>query len=191
MIPIEEKDIDAVISRRRDLPLHHLRVRLILVSPERHLGLLVPRKAGLRGLDQFPLGPSPALLSLVPAIPWVVIAEIVNCHGEIFFSSLGLGGRRSWTAGSNHLIHASKRSGRFCDSLAINQHHSAEIQTALDGLGRASFSVLELPGGNTEDAPELPGKVVAVVETTLHRCLGDAFVARLQDAGAFRDPKPL
>ena len=188
MIPIEEKDIDAVISGRRDLPLHYLRVRLILVSPERHLGLLMLRKTRPRGLDQLPLRPSPALLSLVPGIPRVVVTEIVNCHGEIFFPSFGRGGRRGWTAGRNHLTHPSKRSGRFCDGLAINQHHSAEIQTALGGLGRASFSVLELPGGNTQDAPKLPGKVVAIVETTLHRRFGDALVARLQDAGAFGDP---
>ncbi len=77
------------------------------------------------------------------------------------------------------------------ESSAKNEHSSAQVRNVLGGRGRISFSVLELPGGNTQDAPELPGKVVAIIETTLHRHLGDVFVARLQDAGSFGDPQSL
>jgi hypothetical protein len=45
-----------------------------------------------------------------------------------------------------------------------------------------------MPGRNPKDTPELPGKVVAIVETTLHRYLADAFVAGLQNMGTFGDP---
>ena len=93
MIPIEEKNIDAVVGRRCNLALHHLRVRLVLVAPKRNLGLLMPGKAGRGGFYQIPLIPSLAHPCLMSRLSLVVVSKIVNRHSEFLFLFFESGGR--------------------------------------------------------------------------------------------------
>ena len=54
-IPVEDKDIDAVVGRRVDPPLHNTRVIVMLIAPERLLGLVVAVETGRAPLDDLPL----------------------------------------------------------------------------------------------------------------------------------------
>ena len=76
VIPIEDKMIDAVIHRRVDLLLHHLRVGFILMTPQWHLRLLVPRETRNGMPDQLPLGPTGAVDLCIAGIG-VIVREVV------------------------------------------------------------------------------------------------------------------
>ncbi|MPM94878.1 hypothetical protein SDC9_142027 [bioreactor metagenome] len=75
-VPVEDEGIDAVRRRRIDFPAHHRRVGLVLITPERNLGLVVAGKARRGMLHQLPFGPALAVNGLVAGIG-VIIREIV------------------------------------------------------------------------------------------------------------------
>jgi hypothetical protein len=71
--------IDAMIHGRIDLFLHHLRLRLILITPRGDFGLLMIRETGGSVPDQLPLCPGPAMDLLVPWIR-MIVRKIVTTH---------------------------------------------------------------------------------------------------------------
>ena len=81
VVPVKEEVIDAMISGRIDLFLHHLGLGLILITPNWHLGLLMVAEAWVGVADQLPLRPAGAMNLLVP---WVrmVVGKIVTTHPD-------------------------------------------------------------------------------------------------------------
>ena len=81
VVPVKEEVIDAMISGRIDLFLHHLGLGLILITPNWNLGLLMVVEAWGGVADQLPLRPAAAMNLLVP---WVrmVVGKIVTTHPD-------------------------------------------------------------------------------------------------------------
>ena len=79
VVPVKKEVIDAMIHGRIDLFLHHFGLGLILMAPDRNLGLLVVGKPGGGMADQLPLRPAAAMNLLVPWVP-MVVGEIVTTH---------------------------------------------------------------------------------------------------------------
>ena len=77
VVPVKNKMIDAMIRGRIDFFLHHLGLGLILISPERNLGLLVVRKTWVGVADQLPLRPTRPVDLLVSWID-VVVGKVVT-----------------------------------------------------------------------------------------------------------------
>ena len=99
VVPIEDEGVDGVVGGGVDLAGHHLRVRLVLVAPERHVRLLMAGKAGPGRLDQLPLRPAAALGLFVARLAGMVVGEIVAGHGD-FRRLRGPGVRRERSGGN-------------------------------------------------------------------------------------------
>ena len=86
-VPVEDQHVDPVAGGGGDFLFHDARVGLVLVAPERDIGLLVPREAGLAVPDNFPFANItleegiPAFLGMVrwPVIGGDVIARRRRC----------------------------------------------------------------------------------------------------------------
>ena len=58
IIPVKQKGGDSTVCSGIDLSTHNGWIRLVLISPQRHLGLLMPGKTRPGNFHQFPLRPT-------------------------------------------------------------------------------------------------------------------------------------
>ncbi len=78
-IPVENKSVNAMVGGRADFFGHHVRQRLILVAPGRHLRLLVAGETRRSRFDHLPLVLTQAVIIIV-AGRRVPVRKVVDGH---------------------------------------------------------------------------------------------------------------
>ena len=82
VIPIKDEGIYPVVGGGGDLLGHDLRIRFVLITPERDLGLLMAGETGFGGFDEFPFAPGFASGFQIAQIVGMILAEVVTGDGD-------------------------------------------------------------------------------------------------------------